>query len=311
MLNKEQFKEYFNQSICPKLKKENAKLVFCQASIVIFTLLAIAMFIWSMVILIMGQEIFPGDYYFITIVIAMVLYMATTVILVFYYSNLKESIEQKILRPILLKVFEDVKFSYDKDMFIEGKYVKQSQFIPCNIFEVSGEDYLQVSAPYNDEAGREILIKVSDISVKVRRNTCDSNDKLETVENGIFGVVDYGREFKAEITGNFTLPDFDEVEVDSAVFNEKFKCYSNSKIDINKMLVPRLIDRLSKLQGSTEQKVKFHLKGSCLYFIVKKNLFKYKLKGKVDFSEAEQIYDQLYIIYEITKEMAANKNMFK
>jgi len=308
MLNKSQFKEYFSQSIYPKLKKENFKLIFYQTSIIFFTLLAIALLIWGAIVFISGQAI-TSSYYFVPIIATTSIIMA--LVTSACYSNLKISIEQKILKPILLKVFEDVKFSYNKDKFIDMKYVNKSQIVPYEMFELSGEDFLQVSVPCNDEEGREILIKISDILVDVRRNTCDSNDKLETVDEGVFGVVDYGKEFKIQILGNFVLPDFDEVKTESLAFNKDFKCYSKNPFDACKTLTSQLMSKLLKLQGETNKKIRFHIKGSCLYFIVHKNLFKYKLKGKVDFSEAEQIYDQLYIICELAKELTSNKNIFK
>lgn len=305
MISKEQFKEYFNRDIFPKLKTENLKLILCKVGMFFFTLLSFSFLIWSGVIVLSGGSV-PENFLFVPIVA--IVSLALVLGCLIYYYDLIRGIQPKILKPILLKVFQDNKFLYEEADHVSKDNVIKSKFVSESIFELSGEDYLQITMPIDDT---EITIHVSDIFVNVHKPALWGGDKLETIDSGVFGVVDYGKEIKAEILGNFNLPGFKELELESMNFNEQFKCYTKDQIEARKILTPRIMARLLKLQGEVDKKIRFHFSGTCLYFLVQKNLFKYRLKGKVDFSEAEQIYDQLYIIYEVAKEIPANKKIFK
>lgn len=305
MISKEQFREYFNSSIYPKLKAENFKILFCKIAMIISTLLSFSFLIWSGVLIISKEKI-AQEFMFVPIT-AIVGVAVTMGILIYYYDLLKK-IQPKILKPILLKVLEDNKFTYEEHKYVAKTHVVKSKFISESIFEVSGEDYLQITMP--TEEG-DVSIQISDIFVKAYKPALWGGENLQVIESGIFGMVDYGKEVKAQILGNFILRGFEEMQLESMEFNNQFKCYTNDQIEARKILTPRVMSRMLKLKGDIEKKIRFHFHGNCLYFFIQKNLFKYKIKGKVDFSEAEQIYDQIYIVYEVAKEIAATKNIFK
>ncbi len=305
MISKEKFRACFKEDLSQKIKVENFKLVFCKTAMVFFTLLAVSFLIWGGVVAINGNAVVENMLFVPIVAIGSV---AITFAFLIAYYDLKKNIKKKILQPILAKIFEGDKYLYEESRHIGKNDVVGSKFIQDKNFELTGEDYLEITMT---SEGEETTVKVSDIFASTVESLNNKEGVSKIIDSGIFGVVDYGREVKCGIIGNFRLPDFEKMELESVDFNDLFECYTDNQIESRKILTPRLMAKLLKLQQGVNKEIRFNLSGNHLYFLVQKNLFKYKLRGKIGFEEVEQIYDQVYIIYEVAKEIAKNKKIFK
>lgn len=305
MLSKEKFRDYFDQELSKKFKKDNIKSYACRIVMVISTLVFMAFLIWS-VILLIGANFRIEKMIFIPIVmIASISALLSTFI---YHSIILDRIEKNMVEPVLRKIFEGDKITYQKKRNLGRKELLESKFVEDFDFRVDGEDYFELDFTAADHP---VNIKVSDVRVVVSEIDRNGNVKSHVVEKGVFGIVDFDREVKTEVLGNFNSPGFEKMELESQDFNRNFTCYTKDQIEARKILTPKIMARLLKLHSNINSKARFHLCGTKLYFMVNKDLFKYKIKGLIDFGEAEQIYDQVYIIHQVASEMAKNDKIFK
>lgn len=317
MLSKEKFRDYFEKDLCKKLKTDNNKIIVCRV-IMFFTLLTCFTFLLWTIILLLCVKFDSRTMLFIPIV--SVVSMAVSLIVFICYIHILGRIEKAIVGPILYKIFEGDKVIYDRKRHLGKKELLESGVVKIDYnnifndsrfsapFRVEGEDYFEIEIKGEDQP---VNIKVSDISIVEREVNMEGKSEDRVTDRGIFGIIDFNKEVKTEILGNFKARGFEEVELESKEFNEAFTCYAKDQIEVRKVLTPRTMARLLKLKDKVSAKPRFHLTGTKMYFLVNKNLFKYKVKGLIDFGEAEQIYDQAYIIYQIASELAKNEKIFK
>lgn len=305
MLSKEGLRDYFDKELSKKLKADNIKAVVCKVVMLLSLLIFMASLIWAIVLL-FGGKFNIKEMVFIPIAALLSISLLLSVFI--YYTYVLRNLEKRIVAPVLHKIFEGNKIIYDKNRNLGKRELSESGFVGGDNYRVDGEDYLELDFESNDHP---VNIKVSDVRVVVSQLSSDGNVRSRVADRGVFGIIDFNREVQTEILGNFNKRGFEALELESEDFNKVFTCYTKDQIEARKVLTPRTMARLLKLQDKIDDRPRFHLNGTKLYFLLDKDLFKYKIKGLVDFGEAEQIYDQAYIIYQIASEMAKNEKIFK
>ena len=305
MLSKEGLRDYFDKELSKKLKADNIKAGVCKGVMLLSLLIFMTSLIWAIVLLFGGKFNIKETAF---IPIAALLSISVLLLVFIYYTYVLRDLEKRIVAPVLHKIFEGNKIIYDKNRNLGKKELAESGFVDGDNYRVDGEDYLELDFESNDHP---VNIKVSDVRVVVSQLSSDGNVRSRVADRGVFGIIDFNREVKTEILGNFNKRGFEALELESEDFNKVFTCYTKDQIEARKVLTPRTMARLLKLQDKIDDRPRFHLSGTKLYFLLDKDLFKYKIKGLVDFGEAEQIYDQVYIIYQIASEMAKNEKIFK
>lgn len=304
MLSKEKFRNYFDKELSKKLKADNIKALICKIVMLLSFLSFITFLVWAVVLLFRARFDFREN---LIIPIILLLSISLLISTFIYYTQVLRNLEKRIIEPTLRKIFEGNKVTYDKNRNLGKKELSESGFFKADNYRVDGEDYFELDFSTNEQP---VNLKVSDVRLVVSSLSSDGNMRSRVVDQGVLGIIDFNREIKAEICGNYNRDGLEEMELKNEEFSQGFVCYTDNQVEAENILTSRTMARLLKLKEKEYDIPRFHIKGQKLYFMVDKNLFKYKIKGKVDFGEAEQIYDQVYIMHQIATEIANNDKIF-
>lgn len=313
MSTKANFKEYYDTKLLPDLKILDGERKQVDRKVLIIVLIAI-------VLVVTIGSIFNGSgVQYFQILVAVVTFIAITVVSKKYRQNFKNKIIQKIT------AFVDESLVYSPEGF-----VSQEEFTNSGIFQkycnrYNGEDHFKGTLGKTAIEFSEIVAK------EITSSGTGSNRKehQKIIFKGVFFVADFNKKF----TGHtIVLPDTAErmlgkfgqslqsmssrgelIKLEDPEFEKEFCVYADDQVEARYILSPSLMKRIVDFKQKWNTKVYLSFRDSKVYIAIKtnKNLFETRLfKSIVDYSFMETNMRYLILLTGIVEDLNLNTRIW-
>ena len=216
--------------------------------------------------------------------------------------------KQKVLRFFDAKYKDQlIRFLLEDKVFLfeRENYVKQTDFSQSKMFSYfnrySGEDLVTIVTKIS--AG-EAVIRFSDLLVQNVSKDSKGNSSTTTIFNGVFGYVQFLKQFEFQLGMNNGFWKYEKVSLESIDFNKSFKIYSSDQIMARLIFTP---DRMQKLLNyKLSRKISLHLFNNRIYFAFHgQELFQSVLHSNQSQINVDDFYNDVCVINTLIEEMKA------
>ena len=180
----------------------------------------------------------------------------------------------------------------------------------------SGEDYLRLNIPDDNNGKTDCNLYISDILVKNTETDNENNEKTVTLYQGVLGYIEFPFEFKCELTINRPEYGFaenlDKVQLEGIDFNKKFTIKTSDQLEARYIITTDMMMKLLQLEQRV-RKIGIVMHGNRMYITMpNKNIFSLGTTSKkLDATCFLNIYDDLAMLLALIKEIQRNNKVFK
>lgn len=262
MKTKQEFISHYNQLIKNddelKEKQEKAKKQGSGAKFYLLLLILIPVYIF--VIAASQRSLGSSAFALIPFFIILTVFFAAllTALLSIRKSRLVSYFEGKYKDELINFLLEGKNFSFQQNKTIYQKDFKASRLYG-GYSRYKGEDLLTIKLP-SDHG--EMIVSMSDLNVESTSTDSNGNTKTSTVFKGVFGFVEFEKNFNFNLAINRILPKNEIVKLESAEFNKRFRIYCTDQIIARLIFTPDRMQKMLKIKN----RIRVNIKGNRLYF---------------------------------------------